>query len=128
MFLFILRQLLIVSDNYYITNSILVSSLLHTHTQSEVKYTKLSGALDVKNKQFYSSKERPELNPVLSALINEDIKKSIDAKRSAETTPEPFLTTTTALPILTTTTRKSTANDPESLDEAGSENKQVIIL
>lgn len=39
---------------------------------------------DLKKQQFQSTKERPELNPVLSALINEDIKKSIDSKRHAE--------------------------------------------
>lgn len=51
----------------------------------------------MKKQQFYSTKERPELNPVLSALINEDVKKSIDAKRHTEeyhpTTPNPVLTT-----------------------------------
>lgn len=31
-----------------------------------------------------NSKEKPELNPVLSALINEDVMKSIEAKRAIE--------------------------------------------
>lgn len=82
--------------------------------------------------QFSSSKERPELNPVLSALINEDVKKSIEAKRQIELDLQP----TTFKPILTTTGRPLSSSaqlvnnglvdQSISLDEAGSENKQVL--
>lgn len=93
------------------------------------KDNKLSDNYDL-SQQFSSSKERPELNPVLSALINEDVKKSIEAKRQVELDWQP----TTFKPILTTTTRpvvsaelvnNGLVDQPFTLDEAGSENKQV---
>ncbi|KAJ6644380.1 Host cell factor, partial [Pseudolycoriella hygida] len=81
--------------------------------------------------QFSSSKERPELNPVLSALINEDVKKSIESKRQIEIDLQP----TTFKPILTTTNspisssaelvNNGLVDQSISLDEAGSENKQT---
>lgn len=82
--------------------------------------------------QFSSSKERPELNPVLSALINEDVKKNIEAKRQVEQDND-RIQPTTFKPILTTTARPSSAqlvnnglvDQSISLDEAGTENKQV---
>ncbi|XP_013109255.2 uncharacterized abhydrolase domain-containing protein DDB_G0269086 [Stomoxys calcitrans] len=39
---------------------------------------------DVENMNLLPTKEKPELNPVLSALINEDVMKSIEAKRAIE--------------------------------------------
>lgn len=94
------------------------------------KDNKLSENYDIPQ-QFSSSKERPELNPVLSALINEDVKKSIEAKRQVEYDYEP----TTFKPVLTTTSRPMSAaaqlvnnglvDQSISLDEAGTENKQV---
>lgn len=39
---------------------------------------------DVENMNLLPSKEKPELNPILSALINEDVMKSIEAKRAIE--------------------------------------------
>lgn len=65
-------------------------------------------------KKFFS-KEKPELNPVLSALIGEDIKANIEAKRQAEyTTPATSLTTQNGL-----------IDSHQNLDFAGSENKQT---
>ncbi len=94
------------------------------------KDNKLSDSYDLPQ-QFSSSKERPELNPVLSALINEDVKKNIEAKRQIELDWQP----TTFKPILTTTSRPLSSSaqlvnnglvdQSFSLDEAGSENKQV---
>lgn len=54
--------------------------------------------------QFAATRQRPELNPVLSALIGEDVAKSIEAKRhiadNSPTTirPSGHLTTTAATP------------------------------
>lgn len=84
--------------------------------------------------QFSSTKERPELNPVLSELIGEDIKKSIEAKRQVEqshrvTTFRPTLTTDrsqAAADLLSTEINDGLVDQSISLDEAGSENKQVI--
>lgn len=92
------------------------------------KDNKLSENYDLPQ-QFSSTKERPELNPILSALINEDVKKSIEAKRQIELDWEP----TTFKPVLTTTDRPPSAqlvnnglvDQSISLDEAGTENKQV---
>lgn len=39
---------------------------------------------DVENMNLLPTKEKPELNPILSALINEDVMKSIEAKRAIE--------------------------------------------
>lgn len=91
--------------------------------------------------QFSSTKERPELNPVLSELIGEDIKKSIEAKRQVEqshhvTTFRPTLTTdrsaaaaaAAAADLLSTEINDGLVDQSISLDEAGSENKQVIYL
>lgn len=82
--------------------------------------------------QFSSSKERPELNPVLSALINEDVKKNIEAKRQIEqdfqpTTFKPTLTTTgSPLSSSAQLVNNGLVDKSDSLDEAGSENKQVM--
>lgn len=94
---------------------------------TEFKYAKAASAIDLKKQQFFSSKERPELDPALSALIGEDVKKSIDAKRSAEldyvpTTDNPVLTTSKSL-------RRSGAADDtvvvDSIAGSSSEKKQV---
>lgn len=83
----------------------------------------------MKKQQFYSSKERPELDPVLSALIGEDVKKSIDAKRNTENEYVP----TTANPVLTTSKslrRNGAADDSvvvDSIAGSSSEKKQVRI-
>lgn len=85
--------------------------------------------------QFSSTKERPELNPILSELIGEDIKKSIEAKRQVEqsshrvTTFRPTLTTdrSAAVDLLSTEINDGLVDQSISLDEAGSENKQVIF-
>lgn len=99
----------------------------------------ISAAASTNNKlsdsfaQFSSTKERPELNPVLSELIGEDIKKSIEAKRQVEqshrvTTFRPTLTTdrNSAADLLSTEINDGLVDQSISLDEAGSENKQVI--
>lgn len=94
---------------------------------TEFKYAKAASAIDLKKQQFFSSKERPELDPALSALIGEDIKKSIDAKRSAEldyvpTTDNPVLTTLKSL------RRNGAADDTvvvDSIAGSSSEKKQV---
>lgn len=82
--------------------------------------------------QFSSTKERPELNPVLSELIGEDIKKSIEAKRQVEqshrvTTFRPTLTTdrSASADLLSAEINDGLVDQSISLDEAGSENKQV---
>lgn len=96
---------------------------------TEIKYTKVASAIDLKKQQFFSSKERPELDPVLSALIGEDVKKSIDAKRSSEIDYIP----TTSNPILTTSKslrRNGAADDTvvvDSIAGSSSEKKQVHI-
>lgn len=92
---------------------------------------KSASSIDLKKQQFFSTKERPELNPVLSALINEDVKKSIDAKRHAEESQYP--STTTVKPVLTTSRNKPKAVDDQvvvdSADKpAGTGKKQVRIL
>lgn len=89
-------------------------------------------------KQFYSTKERPELNPVLSALINEDIKKSIDSKRHAEydfsplaeaqSVPAASILSTTAAPVQTTVKYIPKARDDSVVVDnirGSSEKKQV---
>lgn len=89
----------------------------------------------MKKQQFQSTKERPELNPVLSALINEDIKKSIDSKRHAEfeqsTTAFPQTVSTTVLPGQTTVKYIPITNDDsvivDSISGSSSEKKQVDI-
>lgn len=94
---------------------------------------KAASAVDLKKQQFQPTKERPELNPVLSALINEDVKKSIDAKRHAELEYEPKSLAqsqpTTALPVLTTAKYVPKANDDsvvvDSIAGSSSEKKQV---
>lgn len=98
--------------------------------QSEIKYVKTASSVDLKKQQFYSTKERPELNPVLSALINEDVKKSIDAKRHAEESQ--FPSTTTVKPVLTTSKNKPKAVDDDVVVDAsdkpaGAGKKQVCI-
>lgn len=69
------------------------------------------------NLQSFQSKEKPELNPVLSALIGEDIKTNIEQKRAAEN-----YFPTTANPILATTKKTNLVDKYES---AGTENKQT---
>lgn len=96
---------------------------------------KSASAVDLKKQQFQSTKERPELNPVLSALINEDVKKSIDAKRHAELELEPESLaqsqSTTALPVLTTAKYVPKSNDDsvvvDSIAGSSSEKKQVDL-
>lgn len=99
-------------------------------------------ANDLKKQQFQSTKERPELNPVLSALINEDVKKSIDSKRHAEydfrslsevpsvTASAALSQPTTVAPVQTTVKYIPKAHDDDSVvvdSIAGSsfEKKQV---
>lgn len=96
--------------------------------QSENEYTK--PAVDLKKQQFQSTKERPELNPLLSALINEDIKKSIDAKRHAELeltpTPQSHISLTTLIPEQTTVKYIPKSNDDTvSVDTITGSKKQV---
>lgn len=70
------------------------------------------------------------MDPVLSALIGEDVKKSIDAKRNAEIDYVP----TTTNPILTTLRslrRNGAADDTVAVDSiagSSSEKKQVLLL
>lgn len=96
---------------------------------TEFKYTKVASAIDFKKPQFHSSKERPELDPVLSALIGDDVKKSIDAKRSSEIDYVP----TTDYPILTTykNVRRNSAVDDsvvvDSIAGSSSDKKQVYL-
>lgn len=100
---------------------------------------KSASAIDLKKQQFQSTKERPELNPVLSALINEDIKKSIDAKRHAEydLSPLPEASTvshpTTVQPPVQTTVKyiPKTHDDSvvvDSIAGSSSEKKQVLVV
>lgn len=96
---------------------------------------KSASAIDLKKQQFQSTKERPELNPVLSALINEDIKKSIDAKRHAEFELAPSSSLpqqTTQAPVQTTVKYIPKARDDSVVvdSEAGSssEKKQVFTI
>lgn len=100
---------------------------------------KSASASDLKKQQFQSTKERPELNPVLSALINEDIKKSIDAKRHAEydLSPLPEASTlshpTTVQPPVQTTVKyiPKTHDDSvvvDSIAGSSSEKKQVLVV
>lgn len=99
----------------------------------DIKHIKPASSVDLKKQQFQSSKERPELNPVLSALINEDIKKSIDAKRHAEfeqsTTYSPQPVSTTLFPTQTTVKYIPITNDDsvivDSISGSSSEKKQV---
>lgn len=81
-----------------------------------------------------STKERPELNPVLSALINEDVMKSIESKRAIEESIEQTATPAT-VNILTTSQQPIKASDDDvlneglvdqsvNLEEAGSESNQ----
>ncbi|XP_055922532.1 mucin-5AC [Eupeodes corollae] len=96
-----------------------------------------------------STKERPELNPILSALINEDVMKSIEAKRAieqeqlddvaADDKNEDLVDvslTTEVLPIVLTTSKNNLMkNAPNSnlydtqtnLFAAGSENQKSRI-
>lgn len=98
---------------------------------------KSASATDLKKQQFQSTKERPELNPVLSALINEDIKKSIDAKRHAEYDFSPLseaskaaVEPTTVAPVQTTVKYIPKAQDDsvvvDSIAGSSSEKKQVF--
>lgn len=99
---------------------------------------KSASAIDLKKQQFQSTKERPELNPVLSALINEDIKKSIDAKRHAEYDLSPLsevtkvVEPTTAAPVQTTVKYIPKAHDDsvvvDSIAGSSSEKKQVFTI
>lgn len=97
---------------------------------------KSASSVDLKKQQFQSTKERPELNPILSALINEDVKKSIDAKRHAEydfsSSSEPSkvrVEPTTAAPVQTTVKYIPKAQDDsvvvDSIAGSSSEKKQV---
>lgn len=95
---------------------------------------------DIMQKQqtqnLLSTKERPELNPVLSALINEDVMKSIESKRAIEESEQPAVeeVTLSGANVLTTTQKPSKSADDIAneglidqsivLDEAGSENNQ----
>lgn len=93
---------------------------------TEVKYSKATSSVELKKQQFYSTKERPELNPVLSALINEDIKKSIDAKRHAET--EYIPTTASSQPLTTERVVPRNRDDSvvvDSITGSSGEKKQV---
>lgn len=109
-----------------------------------MKYMKSASAIDLKKQQFQSTKERPELNPMLSELINEDIKKSIDHKRHAEYDLNPLSEvssvsaaaalahpTTTVAPVQTTVKYIPKANDDsvvvDSVGGSSSEKKQVYI-
>lgn len=100
-----------------------------------------ASAIDLKKQQFQSTKERPELNPVLSALINEDIKKSIDAKRHAEfnsydssplSEASKLVVPTTAAPVQTTVKYIPKAHDDsvvvDSIAGSSSEKKQVFRM
>lgn len=95
-----------------------------------------ASSIDLKKQQFQSTKERPGLDRALSELINEDIKKSIDAKRHAEydlsplaeasTAPQP----TTVAPVQTTVKYIPKAQDDsdvmDSIAGSSSEKKQVL--
>lgn len=109
-----------------------------TQLPSEIKYMKSASAIDLKKQQFQSTKERPELDPVLSALINEDIKKSIDAKRHTEYDLSPLseaskasVEPTTAAPVQTTVKYIPKAQDDsvvvDSIAGSSSEKKQVLM-
>lgn len=94
------------------------------------KDNRLSENFDLHQRMFSSTKERPELSPILSELINDDIKKNIEAKRQTEL-QSTLLNPTTFRPTLTTD-RISTfkisdglVDQTIALDEAGTENKQV---
>lgn len=99
---------------------------------------KSASAIDLKKQQFQSTKERPGLNPVLSALINEDVKKSIDAKRHAEYDFSPLpeasavAQQTTAAPVQTTVKYIPKARDDsvvmDSIAGSSSEKKQVFHI
>lgn len=78
------------------------------------------------------------MNPVLSALINEDIKKSIDAKRHAEYDFSPLsevtkvVEPTTSAPVQTTVKYIPKAHDDsvvvDSIAGSSSEKKQVFTI
>lgn len=82
---------------------------------------------------FLATRERPELNPELSALIGEDIRQSIAAKKRKIDRAEQLISSsggpTTYRPqTLTTTTERyndGLVDQSISLDAAGTENKQV---
>lgn len=95
---------------------------------TEIKHVKISTSIDLKKQQFQSSKERPELDPVLSALIGEDVKKSIDAKRNSEIE---HVSTAANLVLTTPKSIYHNAGDTDVIDSiagSSSEKKQVIIF
>lgn len=99
---------------------------------------KSASAIDWKKQQFQSTKEKPGLDPVLSVTINEDVKKSIDAKRHAEydLSPLPEASTlaqpTTVAPVQTTVKYIPKAHDDsvvvDSIAGSSSEKKQVLVV
>lgn len=105
---------------------------------SEIKYLKSASGIDLKKQQFKSTKERPELDPVTSILINDDVKRSIDAKRHAEydLSPLPEASTvaqpTTSAPVQTTVKYIPKAQDDsvvvDSIAGSSSEKKQVSVV
>ncbi|XP_031640835.1 uncharacterized serine-rich protein C215.13 [Contarinia nasturtii] len=97
-------------------------------------------AIDLDKHSFHSTKNRPELDPITSALINADVRQSIDAKkRHAEYDSSPLseaskvgttiVTTTTSAPVQTTVKYIPKAQDDtvvvDSLVDSTSEKKQT---
>ena len=116
-----------------------MSSKNNRKFQEQIVNSGQPSAFDFHQQHFSSSKEKPELNPILSELINADIQKSIEAKRqisqqnvlveivedSAATTIRPILATTARSKTVATSANDLLVDQEIKLDEAGSENKQV---